>query len=260
MKPYNLKIAAGVEEPYTFSRDSNFILLDESATVTVTVKSPDSNEQTVLSAGDWAKLTPFTDLRLSHDGTADTVFTIYVGRNTMKGSQRIGGSVEVTGGSKNTASPPLSVVYRPVRLGRSYVAMYSTGTIPVSFSDVFQLYNPLGSGVKLLVNHSEIGVTSPGSYVFNTGAGAIGAVVIASRSASLYAGSTPHKAELRWMDGGINGMIFGNFSGDYKYTQRGYAGALSPAGGILIPEGYGLAISPMATYMSDGAFEWEEIL
>ncbi len=259
MKPYNLKIAAGVEEPYTFSKDSNFILLDESATVTVTIKSPDSNEQTVLSAGDWAKLTPFTDLRLSHDGTADTVFTIYVGRNTMKGSQRIGGSVEVTGGSKNALIPPIIKQYENAYNKKTFIGRASL-TLALNGS-VSSLWNPAGSGVTAIVRRAESennAEASIGIKVISAPLGTVSASPIVSLSAdnsnlpacSVYTSDT--------LIGGIT-EIHGN-ANNLKFLGGGTPFTIFDLdNGFLLPPGYGLICTLVGTGLIDNTvFLWDE--
>ncbi len=150
MRPYLFKIAAAAEEAEFFGYGHNYIRLDESATVAVMIKSPENNEQVTLKAGDDVTLTPFDELRLSHDGTADTAFTVYVGQNTKLGGARIGGSVQVTGGSDNKASPPLVREQNETTLGGVYI-WYDAGLAVVNPA-TYMLWNPAGSGVSIIIN------------------------------------------------------------------------------------------------------------
>ncbi len=147
MIPYVLKVEGGVEEAYSFGADRNYIQLDESATVAVTIKSPDTGEQTTLKSGDYAILSPFDELRFSHDGSVDTSFTVFVGKDTRRGGSRVGGSVQVTGGSDNIASPPriIPLDQRASIDGKHFMfdgAMAGTE---------FTLSNPAASGVNILI-------------------------------------------------------------------------------------------------------------
>ena len=106
MRPYVLKIPAGAEDSQFFGK-ANVVYLSPRANVRVTVKNPDNDEAFELTPGGSARLSMFSELRISHDGTGTETFTIYVGMNTEARTAQVSGNIQPVGGSDNTANPPI---------------------------------------------------------------------------------------------------------------------------------------------------------
>lgn len=106
MRPFNLKVPSGEEKFFFFGKGRNYVRLESGATVNVTIKDDDSNQEYTLTPGDDVLFEPFDNLRVSHDGAADTSFILYVGRNTKAGSASVSGNIQIVGGSENTSTPP----------------------------------------------------------------------------------------------------------------------------------------------------------
>lgn len=108
MRPYPFKIAAGAEEYQFFGEGAEFIFLDVNATVNVTVKDADGNQEFYLEPGTPCRFAPFTGLWISHDGAADTAFTLYIGGAAADASSaKVSGNLQPVGGSQNAANPPI---------------------------------------------------------------------------------------------------------------------------------------------------------
>lgn len=146
MKPYIFVIPANTEYEEHFGKGANYIRLDESATVSVTVRSDENDEEYTLKSGDDVILSEFESLLVRHDGSSTTSFTLYIGRGTKASASRIGGSVQVTGGSNNTASPPfVNTRVRDAENGDRFVQRDS-----VAWPE-FSLRNPAGSGYDIFL-------------------------------------------------------------------------------------------------------------
>ena len=96
MRPYTIKI--GVGEVYELAVVGDYVRI-KTATVAVTIESPENNEQAELEQGDDISITAFSRLRIWHSSTAEQTVIIYIGKGTRAGSSKIGGSVSVSGGS-----------------------------------------------------------------------------------------------------------------------------------------------------------------
>ena len=273
MRPYVFKIASGAEESEFFGDGANYVRLDESATVSVTVKSPDNNEQVTLKAGDDVVLTPFDELRLSHDGAGDTVFTLYVGRNTRLGGARIGGSVQVTGGSDNTANPPKVISAATSLYENAYMA-----SVRISAGSLFplsQLWNPAGSG-KLIVLRKVIGMCSSSGiqkslFSHTTELGDAGTVSPRTRPRYLYGAASVvslHGRDDMSSGGGLEQSAGASAANDREAdAYRTFDGTSVPYSvtldmqdsPIIIPEGYGVGVFCQGIVNSLDLFFYEEV-
>ena len=106
MKPYRLSVRAGVEEQYSVG-PANVIFLDPDATYRVTVKAPENGEEFTLSPGGVVRLSPFEELRISHDSSSDQIVPLFVGYDTDAKTAQVSGNMEIIGGSSNAANPPI---------------------------------------------------------------------------------------------------------------------------------------------------------
>lgn len=104
MRPYILKVEAGAEEPAHCGGPNNYVRLYPTASVNVTLKDRDNNQEVILRPGDDAVLHDFTELYVSHDGMAEETFTLFVGKNVRVGGAEISGNVTVIGGTVDTVS------------------------------------------------------------------------------------------------------------------------------------------------------------
>ncbi len=246
MIPYVLKVAASAEEPYSFGANRNYIQLDESATVAVTIKSPDTGEQTTLKSGDYAILSPFDELRFSHDGSVDTAFTIFVGKDTRRGGSRVGGSVQVTGGSDNVANPPDVNAYPAYDRALTENHFYLSVILGLN---EWTLENPAGSGKNLILydfRQANTGTVKMG--LVDVVAGSSGATFFASSINKKLGGAASVVTELRY-----NTTAALIFSGDIA-TMTSTANLAKDAAFILSP-GQILGLSGTSVIPF---FQWEE--
>ncbi len=253
MRPYVFKIASGAEESEFFGDGANYVRLDESATVSVTVKSPDNNEQVTLKAGDDVVLTPFDELRLSHDGAGDTVFTLYVGRNTRLGGARIGGSVQVTGGSGNTASPPfVNTRVRDAKNGNHFIMKESVAWPELSIT------NPAGSGYDIFVWSMLIYGGSSGSVDISESSNEAGITTIRKPTNRLLGG---RQSVANFQYAATNGVV--NLIGDQLQVLYGSSAVdyniqdVVIGGPVVIPEGKILGIHTTGSPFL--VFDYEEV-
>jgi hypothetical protein len=108
MRKFTIKIASGAVGYLNAKGD--YIRI-RSASVTVNIRSEESDEYVELDQGDEAYLTPFKVLQLSHADAAEQTFIVYIGGNgTRAGSSKVGGSVTISGlqGAHAWANPTVT--------------------------------------------------------------------------------------------------------------------------------------------------------
>ncbi len=132
MKPYKLSVRAGVEEQYSIG-PANVIFLDPEATYRVTVKAPENGEEFTLSPGGVVRLSPFEELRVSHNSASDQIVPLFVGYDTDAQTAQVSGNMEIIGGSSNTLNPPsIQQIIDPVKprtIGTSYYSGVVAGLV-----------------------------------------------------------------------------------------------------------------------------------
>ncbi len=193
-------------------------------------------------------------------------------------SARIGGSVQVTGGSNNAASPPvieliggatnkttppLIETYAASRHGQSFIAVYGTDVAPV-VTDVFQLYNPVGSGVSIVVQRAEAtNFSAPVRGRASIRSATLGTAVTPGNIINTHGAGVANKAVLYHYDGAGGTPNFPlriDAAKEALYSwSYGSPYVFNPAGKITLPEGYALYMFSGEAITAEVAFEWDEI-
>lgn len=154
MRPFTCKIATSEEEEFAFGEGRNYVRLESNATVNVTIKDIDKNQEYTLQAGDDVQFNEFDSLIVSHDGASETSFILYVGKNTKAGSSKVAGSIT----TDVLTMPEVVISSLPDEnsVSKSGGAFAATHKMTGSHYKFLNLYNPVGSGVRLIVEFAEI--------------------------------------------------------------------------------------------------------
>lgn len=256
MRPYTFKVAAGTEEPAFFGH-ANYVKLSKTATVNVTIKDPDGNQEHILRPGGDVLLRPFDELRFSHDGASDTAFTVNVGFDTKATDAEISGAVQPVGGADNLANPPyVQLLSAGPANGDHHLGGYFQPAVSAQRSWV-QLFNPAASGKTL-----EVYRACGGGY------GASSQVNLKSHNAALgtlLSGTTGAKNKLINGALGVGQVRIGSGGTTGNYLTGAHSGVdklqeyVDPDSPIILPEGWGLHFETQLVNIAiHGFFEWRE--
>ncbi len=94
MRLYTFKVAVGAV--FDLTAAGNYIRIRSvtgGSSVNISIQNEDGNEQAELSQGDDCEFTPFSRLRISHDGTVEQVIKLMVAKDRKSGSAQISGSI-----------------------------------------------------------------------------------------------------------------------------------------------------------------------
>lgn len=105
MRRYNFRIPVG--EALQMQLVGNYVRV-ESAAVALVVEDPDQQDIVWLESGDDATFAGFRRLNISHAAVTAQDVVILVGKDTKKGSSRIGGVVAVTKSTALLSMPDVS--------------------------------------------------------------------------------------------------------------------------------------------------------
>ncbi len=171
------------------------------------------------------------------------------------------GITETTGGSNNTASPPIVSILNTSLAKKSYIARDSNG-VAVNGS-VNSIYNPIGSGVVGILLRAESTNNAVGAAQgIKIVAGNVGAISGSAQIINLSSDNTNiNKCEIYYADVFVGFLMRLGSQSTPKYltSVQPYVIADFETDGLLIQEGYSVIFTSNGTGVTDEAFfRWDE--
>lgn len=244
LRQFNIKLLTG--DPVEFAVVGNYVRI-KTSTYDVELKdlTKNDNNSFVLSEGDDVVFDEnFKKLSLRNLGSGDITVTIVIGLDVKLSSSKVGGTVKVVNGE-----------IERVKAGQCFWGCSSVGGVAGQYQ-LAQLWNPAGSGKKLVLNKITVyistGNTALGLLKSVSPLANISALVALNKDISLGVGVASLRGE---SSASIGGSPFGNV-GVPVANQSVEVPFSEP---ILISEGSGIAVySATPNVNMNCNFQWYE--
>lgn len=260
MRPYKQFVKAGEEQDIFSGEGGRVIALDADATVNVTVRDPDRNQEFRLKPGAVVRFERFDSLRVSHDGADDTLITLYIGGAEANAeSAQVSGSVEITGGVVALSGGVVDGVTDVKNRASSNQNHFITSRVmPSTNYPHVQLYNPVGSGITayLYSIRARSNEVSPVTYRLSYQNAAI--ATGSQTAANKYVGGAVSLCTVLTLDSTSNAVGEG-LSQPYYFNQYEEVEFIKDVP-LVIPAGYGVIVGSMRAGSDlNVVFDFEEV-